>query len=80
MFRGEIQFGNSALKFKLIEISTKRDLEIKANLAQMFRTDWEEMEEDKISLIINKRSKNDRDISAINVPYIWGQTGLRKTM
>jgi len=41
LFRGEIKFGNSDLKFKLKKNATKRDLEIETNLAQIFRTDWE---------------------------------------
>jgi hypothetical protein len=41
LFRGRIKFGSSDLKFKLKENATKKDLEIKRNLVQIFRTDWE---------------------------------------
>lgn len=44
MFRGEIKFGNPALKFKLKENAMKRELKTEKNLEQKFRNDWEEKE------------------------------------
>jgi len=78
LFRGETKFGNSDLKFKLKENVTKRDLEIQKNLAQIFRRDWKGKNKKKTSVKFKKVSEKDRKTFAILVPYISGQTDLRK--